>query len=124
MALGGRFAERGRDLTKTEEWMPEEAVIARFENELAGNFSTDSPLFVFPNPTRDLLNIVFSENENSVVELTVVNAFGQVVLRHQETAVSGNNQLTINLMSLPAGHFSVILQTREKRSVAGLVIVP
>jgi hypothetical protein len=53
---------------------------------------------VYPNPTKDIIQL-----DRNYQLIQVVNAFGQVVLKY-------NNTKSINLISLPAGIYHLELQ--------------
>ncbi|MBR3798460.1 MAG: T9SS type A sorting domain-containing protein [Bacteroidales bacterium] len=78
-----------------------------------------SEIFIFPNPTNDILNITFSE---IIFEIEIVNALGQVVKRLEvnadnavcdvEDLTSGVYVVRINCSSLSLSKGAVVFQRK------------
>ncbi len=81
-------------------------------------------LTIFPNPASNNVNINFSLVESAKVAVQVIDAMGRVVSSvPMQNMNSGNNHLTIATDQLPAGMYSVRLQTQKGMMVKQLSIV-
>jgi len=69
-------------------------------------------LHLFPNPTTDILNITSNDWEGQKMELTIVNALGQIVLTQQ---ISATNRITIPVQNLTNGWYAVVLRGEDFR---------
>lgn len=79
-------------------------------------------LSIYPNPVSSELNISFTLEKNSVVELQIYNSLGQVLNTITKTKyLSGKNEINISVADLPVGiyhlKFSVNDQMQVKRVV-------
>lgn len=68
---------------------------------------------LYPNPTRNQLNIQFNVNENTDLNLVVFNALGQQVMNVANGTFSGENLISINAADLAAGLYHVTLVSKE-----------
>jgi hypothetical protein len=64
-------------------------------------------LKVFPNPAKDVAFVSIDADRNTSVNLTVVNALGQVVLSQTSTVDSGTNLININTADFAAGVYAI-----------------
>jgi hypothetical protein len=64
-------------------------------------------LKVFPNPAKDVAFVSIDADRNTSVDLTVVNALGQVVLSQTSTVDSGTNLININTADFAAGVYAI-----------------
>jgi hypothetical protein len=64
---------------------------------------------IFPNPVRDMLNLVYSGNQRikGVINLTILDATGKSVIRFR--AASNNKQLHVPVSKLHAGIYFIKL---------------
>ncbi|MCB0639891.1 MAG: T9SS type A sorting domain-containing protein [Lewinella sp.] len=67
-----------------------------------------TPLAVFPNPARDLLHLTTPEPLSAEAELSLWNAFGQLVFHRKGAAAP------LDLTELPAGTYYLTLFDQEK----------
>ncbi|MFH0894219.1 MAG: S8/S53 family peptidase [Bacteroidota bacterium] len=58
--------------------------------------NNDNSVFVYPNPTSNILNIQWNQNENSNVRLTVYDYSGRPVYSESLKSVTGRNLHSIN----------------------------
>lgn len=80
-------------------------------------------LSIYPNPTRDLVNIDFTASKNAIVNLNIYNSLGQQVSSLDLGFFSeGTFQHTINLTEFPKGVYRVQLQIGNTYSTQTLII--
>lgn len=79
--------------------------------------STDGirKMIVFPNPATDFLFIQSGDNKGPA-SLSVIDALGRLVKKEQQL-LTGNNAFSIDLRSLPKGHYYVVLDCGGRREV-------
>lgn len=63
-------------------------------------------LELYPNPTKNQLNITLNANASQVATLQVFNLQGKLVYQHQRHLQVGQNVLAIDVANLPAGLYS------------------
>lgn len=73
---------------------------------------------IFPNPAASTVTVVHAEGEEQA-DMQVVNAAGQIVYR--QSVMSGARQSTINVQSLKAGLYNVVVKSKSKIRVAGFI---
>ncbi len=73
---------------------------------------------IFPNPTRDILNVAYTATEENVT-INVYNTLGQVVLTQQ--AIGGTNTAQLELANLRAGNYFIAIQNGEEQLVQKFV---
>ncbi|MEM8524067.1 MAG: T9SS type A sorting domain-containing protein [Bacteroidota bacterium] len=91
--------------------------------EIVQSFSTDDPFELttlkqltfntFPTPFSDYLNISIPENEEEPASdnvLSVINSKGTILSTH----TFNGNQIRINVSQLPAGLYTILVQSGEK----------
>ena len=74
---------------------------------------------VFPNPTDDLVTIKWT-NDQSIEEVSLTNAMGQVVLT--EKLAGSTQQTTIDLGNIPVGTYLLLVKGEEKSTTEILVV--
>ncbi len=67
---------------------------------------------VFPNPTTDYINVEWTSDTNSKIELYVTDITGRTLIRKNFISQKGLNQKLINLADLKSGIFTVSLQNK------------
>jgi thiol-disulfide isomerase/thioredoxin len=103
---GGEFAEEALEGFKTE------AVVSSVENA-----EFKSSLTVFPNPVNDNMEIRFSLNETTQMNVAIYNALGQQVQTvATENFPAGDHSLTVNATQLAAGMYFVRFQSGEEQT--------
>ncbi len=73
---------------------------------------------IFPNPATSTLTVVHADAEE-IIEMQVVNAAGQIVQR--QAVMAGARQSTLNVQSLKAGLYNVVVKSKNKTRVAGFI---
>lgn len=77
---------------------------------------------VFPNPTKDLVQVQYVLNESSPVQLNCINATGQALLTQEFTTLpSGTHQAAFDLSGLPGGLYRVQIITQDGTSTKNVV---
>jgi len=75
--------------------------------------TTETTLFVYPNPGNGLFNVQMKKEDEGPVNITVVNALGNTVYHENKVALGKTVQKTINLAGLPDGIY--ILKVESDR---------
>ncbi|MEQ8706076.1 MAG: cadherin-like domain-containing protein [Phaeodactylibacter sp.] len=83
----------------------EDATVSTLDQQL------DETLRVFPNPTRDILNVAFGQAVEGRVALRLVTLQGQVLAQQAFNEVSG--ALSLNVSQLPKGIYLLNVQTQK-----------
>jgi hypothetical protein len=73
---------------------------------------------IFPNPAVSTLTVAHA-NDEKIMEMLVVNASGQILLR--QAVMAGEKQTTLNIQSLKAGLYNVVVKSKNKIRVAGFI---
>ncbi len=118
-------SEVGRELTDEEALLPDEVMIARFENEILGkNFAPDEML-LFPNPSSNLLNIKFLDEKTVIGRVEIFNQIGQKVLS-QNLKIESGEQGQLEVGHLPEGTYFLKVTPNaslEKPATARFVVL-
>ena len=73
---------------------------------------------IYPNPTTDIVNIVFTANEEVPMQLVVLDVAGRKVQEIATQSLIGNNQIQISLASFNKGmYFIKAIQDHEIKQV-------
>ncbi len=65
---------------------------------------------LYPNPTSDVLNIHVKPNEDKTLIVKVISINGQVLISESKSINSGETELNINVSTLSAGTYFVLLE--------------
>ena len=68
---------------------------------------------VFPNPVVDRLNIKLNASRETEINVTLTNMIGTEVLHFSETISTGNNTISIERNSIPAGTYVLGITTSD-----------
>jgi hypothetical protein len=79
-------------------------------------------LELFPNPTRDQLNVQFQLNEPTPVQLIVTDLTGKVVTTQNYTLQEGPHQVQVDASRMQAGFYLVHLIAKEQRIAKKFVV--
>ncbi|HVX28542.1 MAG TPA: T9SS type A sorting domain-containing protein [Parafilimonas sp.] len=72
----------------------------------------DEHVLVYPNPAHTTATISFSLQQNSKINVRLINTKGEVVSTvYSGSMDKGDHQLNLNISQLPAGLYTVVLQT-------------
>lgn len=95
---------------------PSSATLTIIDNDPIGlNNNKVENLNIFPNPTKDILNITASEKISTV---NIINMMGQIV---KSVSVNANNA-NINVDDLSAGVYSVVVNSDNAQSTLKLIV--
>ena len=78
---------------------------------------------VFPNPAREMAQVSYNLKQASSVQLQVVDALGRVVYSESANQTAGAQVSSINLSSLAAGVYNVIIRTETGSLTERLSVV-
>ncbi|MFN7115694.1 MAG: reprolysin-like metallopeptidase [Saprospiraceae bacterium] len=95
-------------------WLPTQRANIQIDaNATVGvnDLLNDNAVMVYPNPTRDLLNVQFNELPKGAVLLSLFNAQGQEVQRERFDYAAQTLQLNTN--QLPSGMYFLTVRTAE-----------
>ena len=70
-------------------------------------------LNIYPNPTRGLFNINFISEEVDNFEISIVDAFGQIVLHEDRKEFVGEYTKKVDLSNWPRGIYMVQIKTKD-----------
>ena len=62
---------------------------------------------LYPNPSSDVLNIIFQATETGTMHLHIINLQGQIVVEQMHENKKGENSMKLNISNLPAGLYLV-----------------
>ncbi|MFY7965024.1 MAG: GEVED domain-containing protein [Chitinophagaceae bacterium] len=72
---------------------------------------------VYPNPTRDLLNVTVATSTAKNANVIITDLLGKVVLKTARTLTQGDNNLQVNVEKLSAGNYTIhIVDADGKKS--------
>ncbi len=71
-------------------------------------------LTVFPNPTKESVEVIFNSYSKEQVMMTLTNSSGKVIVNTPIDAVSGGNRFNLDLAGQSAGIYIVSIITRDK----------
>lgn len=79
--------------------VPADGVVSSVDN------LEESRLLAYPNPAKELLNVVFDAPESTKALVRVYNITGQLVWNQQLQLTAGENQFTIDGAKFPQGNY-------------------
>jgi hypothetical protein len=80
-----------------------------------------APIRISPNPTNGRFTIETIVSEAGPVRIELVNALGELVMTLNETSVAGNFRATVDMGTLSAGAYNVVVSAGNQRWVARMV---
>lgn len=84
--------------------------------------SQDSKIFkIFPNPTKDLVNIEFNCDKSQKVNCSILDVTGKEVMQYNIDAVEGINKQKIDITSLSKGSYLFYLQINKGGGISNLL---
>jgi hypothetical protein len=100
-----KYCKNGDCTTAKSANKKEEVIQEQLEDIIAENVEFDESLAIFPNPTKGLLTIKWSQNyNNSINEILLIDISSKT---HQVPYVPGNHEANIDLSSWPIGLYIV-----------------
>ena len=85
----------------------------------AQSFAVES---VYPNPTSNTLNIVYTSNEDQNSSFEIVNALGMHLSTLTTKTKSGTNTQTLDLSNLAADIYFIIIKNGDNAPVVKQII--
>jgi PKD repeat protein len=79
-------------------------------------------LSLYPNPSRDIINLKFDADDNSIVNMMIYNQLGQQLLVESHMVYKGNNKLDTDISSLPEGIYFLRLQATNNSPLLKMFI--
>lgn len=83
--------------------------------------SSNTSFNVFPNPSNDIFNITLDAKNAEVVNLTVTNIVGQLVISKRIT-VSGQTKETISLAGFDKGIYFLTIDNNKQKQTVKLIV--
>ncbi|MEM6318164.1 MAG: T9SS type A sorting domain-containing protein [Bacteroidota bacterium] len=71
---------------------------------------------LYPNPVEDQFFVEFAVSKSTLYEVTIMGLNGQVMQRQTGEAIAGQNIVTLDVTTLPAGMYLANLQTNTQRA--------
>jgi len=85
-----------------------------YSNTASVNFAKDNSLMVlYPNPTKDVLNIEYTSERAGKLELQVIDSKGAVMMKQNLSVSAGTNLETINVSMLSQGMYILRYQDAD-----------
>ena len=78
-----------------------------------GNQELTNKFYIFPNPTRGIFNISFFSETLIDFNITVVDAFGKIIVKENEYLFIGEFTKQIDLSEYPKGIYVIKIQTGD-----------
>jgi uncharacterized delta-60 repeat protein len=101
-------------------------VVSRYNNNIAGvgtdnaSIEKKGPLSIFPNPTKNDLNIDLKDKINTDFSIKISDLTGRIVYQNKYDKTLINNVLQINIGDLTSGLYVVTIQS-EKEIMSQLI---
>ena len=97
------------------------AFVTSSNRDISEDASLAVNLNIYPNPNRGVFNISFISEELDNFEITIVDAFGKVIVHEDKYDFIGEYTKQFDLSRLPKGLYSVKIKTQ--RSLVSKTIV-
>ncbi len=109
--------ERNNNLIITQGYLQPQQLSSHQDNSSHSTLSdlTDK-IKVYPNPTENILFIESSEALAGTITYQLLDASGKIILRKNENQVAGNNKYSLDLSSLAAGSYFLLLHKANTES--------
>jgi hypothetical protein len=78
-------------------------------------------IFIYPNPTTNNLNVRFTSSKQTAYTITIFDIQGKILLNKTGAAISGNNNLTLDIHALVVGMYLLKLQYDHTTVIKKLV---
>jgi dienelactone hydrolase len=88
---------------------------------LKNNCNSKQTFAVFPNPVNDKATITVSSNQNTKLNLSIIDSKGGVVRKQQTILPQGNNQVIINLSGLAKGIYTLQAEWNKEIKTTKLI---
>lgn len=81
----------------------------------------NTSLSIYPNPSKDEININFSANGNAEATIQVLEMGGKEVLQAKQPSLNGVYAGTLNLSQLPQGVYTLVINCGDQKAVRRLI---
>jgi hypothetical protein len=81
-----------------------------------------SPLEVYPNPAKDLIQVAFSAPQLAQVRVELRNVLGQTLLTQEVTASETKQTIQLDVNQFEAGVYYVVVQSGTEQSMQKVII--
>jgi hypothetical protein len=79
---------------------------------IAEPFVSTEPLSLinaFPNPTSDVLNVLFHSESDGMVMVTLLDIAGRVVHQYNVNGIAGNNKTDVDMTAFAPGYYTIMV---------------
>jgi hypothetical protein len=87
------------------------------ETGIKDNKQAANNIYLYPNPSSDILNISFNSTQQSKVNLMVIDVLGKQVYTENYTTQGGNNLHSIHVGNLKSGIYFVKIQNENGQTI-------
>jgi Metallo-peptidase family M12/Secretion system C-terminal sorting domain/Fibronectin type III domain len=84
--------------------------------------SGSGKLKVTPQPAKNEMTISYQSDDNSPVNISLINQLGSVVVKNNTAVLKGANTIRLNVSNVPAGTYVLRLNMKGKTETARVVI--
>ena len=76
---------------------------------------------VYPNPTKDKINLAYATKENADVNISIVDIAGKIIFNKQISNTQGNQMEIIDVSKFNGGYYMITIESGENRAVQKFV---
>jgi hypothetical protein len=87
----------------------------RFDPYVMSKKESEFPITLYPNPTQDVLNVLFSSRSENMVEAVLIDLSGKVLARKELSSTVGVNKFEFETSGLTPGLY--LMQVRSEEGV-------
>ena len=82
----------------------------------------DIQLFIYPNPSKNILNVEFNASTSEQLSINFFNIVGEKVLAQKEVSKAGANHFSVSTTNLTPGIYFLQLHTPTKRIIEKIAV--
>lgn len=64
---------------------------------------------VYPNPAKEVLNVLIASSANKTVTINIFNVNGQLVMKINKTIANGDNNVKLSISNMAAGNYNMVV---------------
>ena len=87
--------------------------ITFFNTTTVARLIKEDNVTVYPNPARNILNVLITSPESTDLTLTLIDMNGKQILSRTHHITPGKNNFTFQIGSLPTGAYAVLIRTHQ-----------
>jgi hypothetical protein len=87
--------------------------ITFFNTTVVNRLIKEENITVFPNPARNILNVLITSPESTDLTLTLIDMNGKQILSRIHHVIPGKNNFTFQIGTLPTGAYAVLVKSRQ-----------